>query len=140
MASNLNVILQGAQMNVVQLSDSTTRVSANLNNPTLPANESTYIDYLPIAAGAGTVLTLPNPTIWVFAIRNLGGINGTPAGNVTIQVQVTGGALSAVANSETLAPNGVKLFWNVTEGANGIIAVTLVASIANTPVELLMAA
>lgn len=138
--ANLSVILSGATLQVIDTSASTTPVNFSLNNPTLPAAVESFIDYLPIANGAGTVLTLPAATIWVFAVRNLGGINGTPAGNITIQVQVTGGALPAAANSPVIAPAGVYAFWNQTEGANGIIAVTLVASVNLTPVAILMAA
>lgn len=138
MASNLSVILSGATLQVVNTVDSSTRVNSSLANPTLPAAVATYIDFLPILGGGGTVLTLPAATIWVLAIRNLGGINGTPAGNVTVQIQVTGGALQTAANSPVVAPNGVYLFWQPTETANGIIAVTLVASVANTPCEILM--
>jgi hypothetical protein len=140
MASNLNVTLNGAVMQVVQTTDSTTRVNASLNNPSLPASESTYIDYLPIATGAGTIVPLPAATVWVFAMRNLGGINSTPAGNISVLIQVAGGALTAIANSPIVLPNGVFLYWQQAETAGGIIAVTLVASVANTPAELLMAA
>lgn len=140
MASNLSVILSGAAWQVVDTVTSTTPVNFGLNNPTLPATVETFIDFLPIATGAGTVLTLPAATIWVLGVRNLGGINSSPAGNVTVQLQVTGGTLQSAANSPVVAPNGVFLFWQPTETANGIIAVTLVASVANTPAAILMAA
>lgn len=140
MASNLSVVLGGAALQVINTTDSTTRVNSSLASPALPASVETYIDFLPIAAGGGTILTLPAATIWVLAIRNLGGINGTPAGNITVQAQATGGALPAAANSPIVLPNGVWLYWNTAETAGGIIAVTLVASIAATPAEILMAA
>lgn len=139
MASNIAVTLGGAALQVVNNSDSTTRVNSSLGSPSLAASESSYIDYLPIAA-AGTILTLPAATIWVLAIRNLGGINATPAGNITVQIQATGGALNSAANSPIIVPNGVYLYWNPAETAGGIIAVTLVASVNATPVEILMAA
>lgn len=126
-------------MQVIDTATATTPVNFSLNNPTLPAAVETFIDFFPVPAGA-TPLTLPAATIWVLGIRNLGGINGTPAGNVTVQVQVTGGALNTAANSEVIAPGGVKLFWNQTEAANGIIAVSVSASVANTPIAILMAA
>jgi len=137
--ANLNVILSGAQLQVVDTNTSTTPVNFGLNNPTLAASVEQFIDFLPITVGA-LALTLPAATIWVFALRNLGGINGTPAGNITVQVQVTGGALGTAANSEVVAPGGVKIFWQPTEAANGIIGVTLSASVANTPAAILMAA
>lgn len=140
MASNLSVILSGAALQVINTVDSTTRVNSSLGSPALPASESSYTDFLPIANGAGTVLTLPAATIWVLCVRNLGGINATPAGNITVQAQATGGALPAAANSPIVTPNGVFLYWNIAETAGGIIAVTLVASVNLTPVEILMAA
>lgn len=140
MASNLNVILSAATLQVINTVDSSTRVNSSLGNPSLPAAESTYIDFLPIATGGGTVLTLPAATIYVLCIRNLGGINATPSGNITVQVQANGGALPTAANSPIILPNGVYAYWNVAETAGGIVAVTLVASVANTPCEILMAA
>lgn len=138
--ANINVTLAGAAIQVVDVATASTRVNSSLGNPTLPAAESTYIDFLPIAAGAGTILTLPAATIWFLSIRNLGGINGTPAGNITALLQAAGGALPAAANSPILLPNGCLIYANTTETAGGLIAVTLIASIAATPVELEMAA
>lgn len=137
--ANLNVVLSGATLQVVNTADSTVRVNSSLASPTLPAADSSYIDFFPVLA-AGSALTLPATTIWVLAIRNLGGINGTPAGNITVRRQVTGGALTAVADSEIVMPNGVYIYWNTAETAGGIIAVTLVASVNLTPVEILMSA
>lgn len=139
MASNLNVILSGATLQVVNTTDSSIPVNSSLASPTLPASQQEYLRFFPVPAGA-TVLNLPAATIWVFALRNLGGINGTPAGNITVQYQVTGGALNTAANSPVVTPNGVFIFWQPVETANGIIAVTLSASIASTPAEILMAA
>lgn len=137
--ANLNVVLSGATLQVVNTADSTVRVNSSLASPTLPAAESSYSDFLPILA-AGSAMTLPAATIWVLAIRNLGGINGTPAGNITVRKQVTGGALTAAADSEIIMPNGVYIYWNTTETAGGIVAVTLIASVNLTPVEILMSA
>lgn len=136
---NLNVILSGATLQVVDTATSTTRVNSSLGNPTLGAAVESYIDFLPIAA-AGTALTLPAATIWALCIRNLGGINGTPAGNITIRAQAIGGALPAAADSPIIVPNGCYVYINPTTGAGGLIAVTLVASINLTPVEILLAA
>lgn len=139
MPANLNVSLAGAVLQVVNTVDSTTRVNSSQGNPTLGASESTYIDFLPIAL-AGTALPLPAATIWFLVIRNLGGINGTPAGTITVRQQVTGGALVAAADSPIILANGIHAYINVAETAGGVIAVTLIASVANTPVEILMAA
>lgn len=140
MASNLNVILSAATLQVINTVDSSTRVNSSLGSPTLPASESTYIDFLPIATGAGTVLTLPASIIYVLCIRNLGGINSTPSGNIQVQLTVNGGTQIALASSPIILPNGVFAYWNVAETAGGITAVTLVASVASTPAEILMAA
>jgi hypothetical protein len=140
MASNLNVILNGLSIQVVNTTDSTTRVNSSAGNPSLGASESTYTDYLPIAAGGGTTLTLPAATIWILYVRNLGGTNGTPSGNIQVNFTVTGGAAITAANSPIVLPNGVFAYWNTAESAGGITAVTLIASVANTPVEILMAA
>lgn len=138
--ANLAVTLSGATIQVINSADSSVRVNSSWASPSLSASVESYIDFLPIAAGGGTVLTLPATTIWVFGLRNLGGINGTPAGNITVQFQVTGGALNTTANSPIVLPNGIFAYWQTTETAGGIIAVTLVASIVNTPVELILAA
>lgn len=140
MASNLNVILSGATLQVVNTTDSTTRVNSSLGNPTLGGSESTYIDFLPIATTPGTTITLPAATIWCLSVRNLGGINASPSGNIQVQLTVTGGVQFAAASSPLILPNGVFVYWNPAETAGGITAVTLIASVANTPVEILMAA
>jgi hypothetical protein len=139
-ASNLNIILSGATLQVINNTDSSTRVNSSLGSPTLGGAESTYIDFLPIATGAGTALSLPAATIWVLCIRNLGGINASPSGNIQVLVTATGGAAPTAANSPMILPNGVFAYWNTAETAGGITAVTLVASVANTPCEILMAA
>lgn len=140
MASNINVVLNGATVQVINTTDSTTRVNSSSGNPTLAASESTYIDFLPIATGAGTTLTLPAATIWVLYIRNLGGVNSTPSGNIQVNFTATGGAAIGAANSPIVLPGGVFMYWNSAETAGGITAVTLISSVANTPVEILMAA
>lgn len=140
MASNIAISLVGAIWQVIDNAVAIARVNSSQGTITLNGSEATHIDYLPIAAGAGTALSLPNATIWVLGIRNLGGINATPAGNITVQAQATGGALPTAVNSPVLVPGGEFLYWNTAETAGGIVAVTLVASIANTPVELIMAA
>lgn len=139
MAANINVILNGASIQVVNTNDSTTRVNSSAGNPTLSASESTYMDFLPIAV-AGTVLTLPVATIYVLYIRNLGGINSAPSGSITVSFTASGGAQVAAANAPVILPGGVFAIWNSSNSSGGITAVTLTASTANTPVEVLMAA
>lgn len=136
--ANLAVTLSGAVIQVINSADSSVRVNSSWASPSLAAAVETYIDFLPVTVGA-LVLTLPAGTIWVLGIRNLGGINGTPAGNITVQYQVTGGALNSAANSPIVLPGGVFAYWQQVETAGGIIAVTLTASVAATPVEIIMA-
>lgn len=140
MASNLNVVLSSAILQVILNSDSSARVNSNQASPTLAAAEASYIDFFPVAAGGGSVMPLVAATVWVLAIRNLGGQNGSPAGNITVQAQPVGGALPSAANSPIVLPGGVYIYWQTAETAGGIVAVTLVASIAATPVEFLSAA
>lgn len=140
MAANLTINVSGAVVQVVNQVDSTTRVNSAIGFAGLGASESTYIDFLPIASGAGTALTLPAATIYFLYVKNLGGVNGTPSGNITVQFQATGGALNSAANSEILTPGGFKVYALSSGSAGGIIAVTLVASVNLTPVEIEMAA
>lgn len=140
MPSNLNVTLAGAILQVINTVDSSTRVNSSLGSPTLPATESTYIDFLPIATGAGTVIPLPATTIFFFFMKNLGGVNGQPSGNIQVLIQPVGGVLASAANSPMVLPGGLFIYANTAESAGGLLAVTLVSSVANVPVELLMAA
>lgn len=139
MSSSLNVILNGATVQVVNTIDSTTRVNSSVGNPTLGAADAGYATFYPITTG-GVGLPLFSTNIWVLYIRNLGGINGTPAGNITVRVQAVGGALPSAADSVILPPGGVYMYWNTAETAGGVASVTLVASVNNTPVEYLVAA
>lgn len=140
MPANLNVLLSGGVVQVINTVDSTTRVNSSVGNPTLGANDSTHIDFLPIATGAGTAITLPAATIWFLYIKNLGGVNGTPSGNITVRYQAAGGALVAAVDSMIVLPGGFFIYANTAETAGGIIAVTLISSVASVPVEILMAA
>lgn len=139
MAANVNIILSGASIQVVNTVDSTTRVNSTVGNPTLGGANAVYDNFLPIAAGAGTTITLPSGTVWVVYVKNQGGINGSPSGNITVQLTVAGGAQIASGSSPVLLPNGVFMYWNTAETTGGITGVTLIASVANTPVEILLA-
>ena len=140
MAANININLAGIILQVIDNAVAASRVNSNIGTLTLAGSEATHIDYLPIASGAGTVLALPAATIWALVVRNLGGINATPAGNITIQKQAVGGALPTAVNSPVIPPGGIDVYFCTAETAGGLIAVTLVASVANTPVEILMGA
>ena len=139
MSANLNVILSGATVQVVNTLDSSTRVNASAGNPTLGATVATYYDFMPIASGGGTVITLPNTTVYVVYVRNLGGQNSSPSGNISVEFQVTGGSLVAAPNCPIVQPGGVFAYWETQETAGGVIALTLIASVNLTPVELLLA-
>jgi hypothetical protein len=138
MATNLNIVLSSAILQVVQNTDSSQRVNSPVS-VTLPGAEASYFEYLQIAAGGGSVIPLPAVTIWVACVMNLGGVNGSPAGNLTVQYQAVGGALNSAANSRVIVPLGIDWYFNPTEGAGGIQALTLVASVANTPARILLA-
>lgn len=140
MANNINFVLNGGSIQSITTNDSAQRVLSLIGNIILPANEMQYIDFLPIAAGAGTVLQLPAATIFALAVQNIGGLNGTPAGNLAVQVQPLGGALPSVANSPLVLVGGVYIYWQAQETAGGLTAVTIAASIANTPARIAMAA
>jgi hypothetical protein len=140
MAANINVNLSGVVLQVIDNAIATARVNSSVGTIGLPGSEATHIDYMPINNGIGLAVTLPAPTIWVLFVRNLGGINGTPVGNITVQTAVVGGALVSAQNSPVVLPGGVYIYWQPTESAGGIISVNLVASVNNVPAEILMAA
>ena len=111
------------------------RVNSPVGAITLGATKAAYESYFNVAGGAGTVLSLPAATVWVVYVKNL-----DAAANLTVQVQPTGGALPSAANSPVLTPGGVYVYWNTSEGAGGVTAVTLVSSVGNTAAEILLAA
>lgn len=131
---NVNVLLDAASVQVIDLATNNYRVNTGIGTITLPASVAAYDSCLNVAISPGTVLSLPTTTVWFFYVKNL-----DAAANITVQFQVTGGSLNSAANSEVLAPGGVKLFCNPTEAAHGIIAVTLISSVGNTAVEVLTA-
>lgn len=133
--SNSNVILDSASVQIIDQATSVYRVNSPVGSVTLGANKSTYESYANIASGAGTSLTLPAATVWAVYIKNLDAVAA-----LTVQVQPTGGALPSAANSPVIVPGGVYIYWNPTEGAGGVTAVTLVSSVGNTAAEILLAA
>lgn len=140
MSATLNVTLNGAVAQVINTVDSSTRVNSSLGNPTLGATDSIYTSFYPVSSGSGNVITLAGTNgSWVVYVKNLGGQNSLPSGNITVQIQVTGGTLTSTANSPILPPGGVFMYWCPAESAGGVIAMTLVASVNATPVEILSA-
>lgn len=132
--ANINVLLNSASIQVLDQATSTYRVNSPVGTITLSANTSSYDSFGLIASGAGTVLDLPQTTIWVAYVKNL-----DAAANLTVQVQVTGGALQTAVNSPILPPGGVWMYFTPVETAGGIIAMTLVSSVGGTAAEILLA-
>lgn len=134
--ANSNVLLDAASVQVIDLATNTYRVNSGIGTITLQANVADYESFKSIASGAGTVLTLPQTTVWFLYVKNL-----DLSALITVQVQVTGGTLITAANSPVLNPGGVYIYANSSEGAptGGIVGVTLVSNVGNTAVELLTA-
>lgn len=136
---NLSVQLNAASIQVIDTGNaaypSAYRVNSPVGDITLTASKADYQSYANIASSSGTTLTLPAATIWFLYVKNLDAV-----ANLTVRFQATGGILNTAANSEILTPGGVKIYANPSEGAGGIIAVTLISSVGNTAAEILMAA
>ena len=133
--SNLNVLLDSASVQVIDLTGNVYRVNSPVGGIELTASEAAYQSYAVIASSPGTSLTLPASEVWVVYVKNL-----DAAANLTVQVQPFGGALPSAANSPILTPGGVYIYWNSSEGAGGVIAVTLISSAGPTAAEILLAA
>jgi hypothetical protein len=73
--------------------------------------------------------------MWVVYVKNL-----DPTAIITVQVQPAGGALPSAVNSPKLPPGAVYIYWSPLETSGGIVGVTLISSVGNTPVEVLLAA
>ena len=134
---NLNVILDAANIQVIDTASTAYpnqyRVNSPIGDITLAASVARYESYFNVASSSGTSLNLPATTLWAFYVKNLDAV-----ANITVQIQATGGSLTSAANSPILTPGGVYIYWNPSEGAGGIIAATLISSVGNTAVELLM--
>lgn len=134
--ANANVLLDAASIQIIDLATNTYRVNTPVGTITLAAGLADYRAFVGIATGAGTSIPLATPTVWFVYIKNL-----DPVATITVQVQVTGGALNSAVNSPILNPGGVLIYANATQGAptGGIIAITLISTVANSAVELLTA-
>ena len=135
MSNNVNVVLDSASIQVIDQTNNVYRVNSPVGDVTLTANEANYQSYAVIASGGGTALILPASKVWVVYVKNL-----DAAANLTVQVQPFGGALPSAANSPILTPGGVYIYWDPSEGAGGVIAVTLISSVGSTAAEVLLAA
>ena len=138
--ANLSVLLNAT----ISVTDTVTNpnptpITRNLNNPTLAVTTAVYEPFL-IVGAAPVVLTLPAATIFIAYIKNLHATNNvlvtwTPNGGVSVSAGI-------------VAPGGVMMYFQATEApgsavsgvSNGLTAITLTASAATTPVEILLAA
>jgi hypothetical protein len=130
MANNMNVIL-AAVLQVVdtKVSPSATIIQRSLNNPTLDAVVTFYDPFFQVTNVATTV-PLPAATIWVCYVKNL-----DVAANITVTFTPTGGG----AETCVLVPGGLFIYFQPTEGAGGITALTLTSSAATIPACVLLA-
>jgi len=127
---NLSVLLS-ATLSVTDttLSPSATIVTRNLNNPTLAATVSFYDPFFQ-AGAAPTTVNLPAATVWVVYVKNL-----DAAANLTVTFTPTGGA----AQTAILVPGGIFLYFQPTEGAGGITALSLTSSAGTINTEVFVA-
>jgi hypothetical protein len=132
--ANVNVVLNSASLQVLDLTTNLFRLNSPVGTVTLAATSAFYDAYFLAAAGAGTVLTLPAATVWIVYVKNLHATQ-----NVQVLFAAVGGALLSAANSPLVVPGGVFMYWNPSEAAGGITAVTLIGSGANTACEVLLA-
>lgn len=132
--SNVNIVLDSASVQVIDITSSAYQVNSPVGNITLVGTDASYQSYAQIAT-AGTALTLPATTVWVVYVKNL-----STTATITVRMQVTGGSLPAAADSPLLPAGGVFLYWAPVETSGGIIGVTLVSSAGPSPAEVLLAA
>jgi hypothetical protein len=115
---NLSVVLAATiTVSDTTLSPSPTIVSRSLNNPTLAAIVDFANNFFQVTGA--TVVNLPAPTVWIVYVKNL-----DVAANLTVTYTPVGG----VASSMLLVPGGIFLYFQPTEAAGGITALTLTPS------------
>ena len=133
--SNVNVLLDAASVQIIDLATNTYRVNTGIGTVTLTASNALYGEYTTVPVSPGIPLSLPDTTVWVVYIKNL-----SATANITVQIQAAGGTLASAANSPILVPGAVYIYWSPSESAGGITGVTLISSSGNAPVEVLVAA
>jgi len=136
--ANVNAILNGATLQAINTIDGTTRVNSASGNPTLNASTVYYDNYYEVLS-SGSTISIPLNTAWVVWVRNLGGQNSTPAGNITVRFTVAGGSQIATADSPIIPPGGIFAYWCTSESAGGFTGLTLIASVNATPAEIMLA-
>ena len=131
--ANVNVVLNSASIQVLDLTTNLFRINSPVGTITLAATASFYEPYFQAAVSPGSVLSLPAATVWVVYVKNL-----HASANIQVQFTVTGGTQITAAQSPLLPPGGVFMYWNASEGAGGITAVTLIGSV-SASAEVLLA-
>ncbi len=126
---NLSVVL-AASVNVTDttLTPSQQIITRQLNNPTLAATV-TFSDQFFQCTGA-TIVPLPAATVWIVYVRNL-----DLAANLTVTYTPAGG----VASNMLLVPGGLFLYFQPSEGAGGITALTLTPSAGTISADVIVA-
>lgn len=128
--ANLSILLNAVLTATDTItSPNPTVVTRNFNNPTLAA--TTYFhDLFFQAAAAGSAVTLPAATVWIVYVKN-----NDAAANLTVAFTPAGGASETVL----LVPGGIFLYFQPSEGAGGITALTLTASAGTINTEVFVA-
>lgn len=117
--ANLSVLLSATLSTTdTTLTPSPTIVTRNFNNPTLAATVEFSNNFFQVAA-APTVVNLPAATVWIVYVRNL-----DAAANITVTYTPSGGASQTLL----LVPGGIFMYFQPTEGAGGITALSLTSS------------
>jgi hypothetical protein len=134
--ANANAQLAGANLQIIDNSNSVQRVNSPITTIVAQTNATFYDTYFLVASPGPASLTLPGATVWVLSIKNLSGSN-----TISITLTPTGGA--AWASPYVLVPNGIFLTmatFSTNPGSGGFTALSLGASGANTYAEIFMAA
>jgi len=135
MASNVNVQLIGAFIQVVDNAASTQRVNSPITALVAQAVAAYYDPYFLVPTGA-TALTLPAATVWTVVIRNI-----SPTNTIAITLTPAGG--SAWVSPYILPPTSLFLIWSnyaSNPSSGGFTAASVLASGATTYAEVLLAA
>jgi len=135
-ASNLNVQLAGAYLQVQDNTASIIRVNSPVATVVGQVVASFYDSYFAVPSPGPVALALPATTVWLLFIRNISATN-------TISITLTPAGGSAWASPYVIVPNGVFITmasFASNPAAGGFTAASIGASGASTFVEVLLAA